>query len=183
MLDSATLLNSFVVASEGGGLPQLTQTDTFIGQIFWLLVFFLLLYLIVSRFIVPRISDVMEERQDRVDDDLARAERLKAEAEEVMAEYEAALSEARGEAHELLKQAQDELNAKAAEREKAFNDKLNATLKQAEENIGKAKAEALANIKSVASEVAVAATEKLIGKGASSEAASKAVEEVSGGKS
>ncbi len=164
------------LAAEDGGLPQLTQTDTFVGQIFWTIVTFGILYLVMSRVVIPRIGDAMEERQDKIDDDLARAEKLRGEAEQVIQEYEAALAKAREQARETHRKATAAWEKKAAKREADFAEKLGGQTREAEQRIAAAKAEALANLKEVATEISTAATAKLLG-GAPKEAqAKKAVE-------
>ena len=78
----AGLLASPVLAATGGegggGLPQL-DADTYPTQIFWLVVTFVILYLIMSKVALPRIAEVLEERQERIADDIETAERLRAE--------------------------------------------------------------------------------------------------------
>ena len=60
-------------------MPQL-DFATFPTQIFWLCITFLLLYLVMWKVVIPRISGVLEERQSRVENDLERAEQLQLEA-------------------------------------------------------------------------------------------------------
>jgi F-type H+-transporting ATPase subunit b len=136
-------------------MPQL-DPEFFVSQLFWLVVVFATLYFLMSKLVLPRISEVLEERQDKVDDDLARAEKLRIEAEAALTEYEEALAVAREEAAGVLKQA-------TVEQQSAFSRKLAEQSKEAEDRILAAKTEALGNLKSVAAEAAVAATAKLIG--------------------
>ncbi len=161
-----------------GGLPQLTQTDTYAGQIFWTIVTFGLLYWAVAKVILPRIAGTLEERQDKIDDDLSRAEKLKGEADQVMADYEQGLQTARAEASELLRQAQEAWAAEAAKRNAAEDKKLAQKIKKDEERIAKARAEAEGNLKTVAASVAVSLTDKLIGVTPEDKQVSKAVDAV-----
>jgi len=155
--------SALAAGGEGGAkLPQL-DFNTFAGQIFWLVISFIVLYVLVSRVAVPRISEVLEERQERIADDLDKAETLKKEAEQVRAEYEKALAEARDKAHAATREAQDAAAKSAAEAETAAGEKLATMLKDAEERIGAARSEALSNVRSVARDVAGDAVNKLIG--------------------
>ena len=80
-------------------MPQFeTAAPFFWSQVFWLIVAFVVLYLLMSKIALPRIAEVLEERQDKIDDDLAKAEKLKNEAEQVLAEYEKAIADARSSA-------------------------------------------------------------------------------------
>jgi F-type H+-transporting ATPase subunit b len=173
---ATALASAPLLAADEGGLPQLTQTDTFIGQIFWTIVTFGILYLVMSKIVIPRIGEAMEERQDKIDDDISRAEKLKSEAEQVLEEYEAALAKARAEARETLRKASEAWEGEAAKRERAFAEKLAGQTREAERRIGAAKQEALDNLKSVATEVAAAASAKLLGQAPAEADAQKAVE-------
>ena len=163
-------------------MPQLEQIDTFASQIFWLIISFGVLYYMMARVVLPRIADIMAEREDRVAQDLARAQTLKLQSEQIMEEYEAALAEARGKAATALKLATDEVSAEVASRQDEVTAKLNKQAADAESRIDTAKQEALANVKVVASEVSQAAVGKLLGRAPQPAEATRAVEQVLGGK-
>lgn len=91
-------------------MPQL-DPSTFGTQLFWLFIAFTVLFLIVWKVALPRITDVREVRQNRIDDDLDKASGMKAEAESVLEAYEQALAAATNEAQELQRQAAAELGA------------------------------------------------------------------------
>lgn len=160
-------------------MPQL-DPSIFPTQVFWLLLTFVPLYLILRRVVLPRIGDVLEARQRHIDADLEKAGGLKEEADAVLAEYEKALAEARAKATAALKRASDEMAADAAKRHEAFGRELAERVKQAETRIVSAKQEALTHLRSVATDVAAAATAKLIGVEAPSEEVEQAVEDALG---
>lgn len=173
---AATCISGVALAAEEGGLPQISQVDTYASQIFWLFVTFGLLYIVMSRVALPRIGDVIEERRDKIDDDLMRAETIRSEAEDVLAEYEKALSVAREEALGIQQKTSDEVKAKMDERHEAFSQELAERTREAEERIAGAKNEALKDLASVASETAAATTDKLVGFTPDSKAVDKAVQ-------
>ena len=78
--------------ASGPKLPQL-DIETYASQIFWLIVTFIVLYFLVAKIAMPRIAEVLEGRQERIEDDLDKAETLKKEAYLVRVEegYEKAL--------------------------------------------------------------------------------------------
>ena len=143
-------------------MPQF-DPSTFTPQLFWLLVTFAVLFVAVWRHALPRISGILEARQQRIGNDLEKAAALKVETEQVAAEYEKALAEARDRAAAAVKQAGAEMAAEAAKRHESFGKELAARTGEAEQRIAAARDEALGNIKTVAEEVAGAATAKLIG--------------------
>ena len=143
-------------------MPQF-DTSTFLPQLFWLAIIFVVLFITLRRHALPRISDILEARQMRITGDLEKAGGLKEEADRVMAEYEKALAETRTQATALIKQAGEEMAAENAKRQQAIVAELAAKTKDAEARIAAAKDEALAGLKSVAADAARAATAKLIG--------------------
>ena len=136
-------------------MPQL-DIGNYPPQIFWLVISFIVLYLLISRVALPRITDVIEERQSRIQHDLDEAERLKAEAEEALAGYEAAIAAAREEAHAHLSSARNQVSAELeTERQKADAEIAEQT-GEAEAAIEAAKNEALKGVRDAALETAKA---------------------------
>src|SRR5215468_4480881 len=85
------------------------DTGTFAAQLVWLALTFALLYVIMKRAVLPRVGEVIEERGDRIKRDLAQAEKLKADTETALANYEQALLDARAKAGAIVKTMRDEL--------------------------------------------------------------------------
>ena len=145
------------------GLPQL-DTSKFAPQVIWLAISFTLLYVLMARVALPRIGQVLEERQDRINDNLEKAETLKTEADGVAEAYEGALAEARAEAQAILHQAAERMAADAAERHARLSERLETEIKAGEARIAEAREKAVANIRQVVVEVAGAAAERLSGR-------------------
>jgi F-type H+-transporting ATPase subunit b len=162
---AATLLSVPAIAAAAPGEAKLPQLDiqTYPSQIFWLIVTFIVLYFLVSKIAVPRISEVLGEREERIADDLDKAETLKKEAEQVRSKYEKALAEARDKAHVATREAQDSVAKSGAAAEAEAQAKVGAMLKDAESRIAAARTEAIGNVRSVARDVAGDAVSKLIG--------------------
>src|SRR5690606_13456906 len=75
------------------GMPQL-DISTAPSQLFWLAVTFALLYWLLSRKALPRVTDILEARQGRIAADLDRAAEIRADAEQALERYEQMLQEA-----------------------------------------------------------------------------------------
>ena len=159
------------------GLPQLDPTR-FAPQIIWLVITFAVLYGLMARLALPRISEVLEERQDRIDDSLTRAGELQAEAEAAAAAFEASLTAARNRAHQVVVDAGHGLGEEAAQRQAELTDTLGAEIGTAEARIDAARDQALANIAEVAQDVARQAAEALGGEPVEEAAAAAAVDGV-----
>lgn len=63
-------------------MPQLEQFDTYLSQIFWLLVTFGILYVVMSRVLIPRMVSILEARVFQIESDQRRAEEARMEADE-----------------------------------------------------------------------------------------------------
>lgn len=162
---------------KSGGLPQLNQPD-FAPQLFWLAVTFVLLYWIMSKIALPRIGEVIEERRDRIQRDLAAAERLKGETEKALGAYEKALSDARQSASSIARQTRDQLNAEVDKDRKKVEDDLAKKLADAETAIGATKAKALSSVKDIAGETVAAIVHALTSAGASKDEIDRALKAV-----
>jgi F-type H+-transporting ATPase subunit b len=143
-------------------MPQL-DFSTYVPQLFWLAVMFFILFLLMKGVALPRVGAALEARRNRLDDDLARAAQLKAEAEAVIAAYERSLAEARAQAQATVRETTEQLEAAAAARQRELADALAERTRAAEREIAAAKERALEQLDSVAADVAASLAAKLIG--------------------
>ena len=157
-------------------MPQL-DPSVFPTQLFWLVMTFVPLYLILWRVVLPRMSGMLEARQHKIDNDLTRAAALRDEAEAVLAECEKTMADAQAEAHAMLRQVEEETAAKTEAEVGRGNERLATETSDSESAICKAKEEAYENLKSVVSELALTATEKVVGAKLGEDQADKAVAE------
>lgn len=160
-------------------MPQL-DPSVYPTQLFWLVVTFVPLYFILWKKVLPRIGEVLAARQAHIDADLERAAGLKEEAAKVLAEYEKALGDTRSQGSALIKEASEAMAAESAERQRRFAAEMAEKTRAAEQRIAAAKEAALAELTSVAVEVAGAATLKLLGSKPSAEQVRQAVGEAMG---
>lgn len=157
-----------------GGLPQFDST-TFEPQLAWLLLTFVVLYFMVSRVALPKLTKVLENREERIADDLDTAERLRDEAETVKGVYETALAEARKNAHDTALKAKEELQAVFAAAQSDLEAKIAADAATAEAVIQAAKDEALKGLEALASDVTGELVAKLSGETVDQTTVDKAV--------
>ena len=158
-------------------MPQL-DPSSFPTQLFWLIVCFSILYLVMWKVVLPKIADVLRERQERMDDDLEKAEKLKADAQEVLEAYQKTMTEGRNEAQSILRAAGEKISAENAARQDELSKRLATETAEAEARIAEAKQQALANIQTVAVEAAQAAAARIAGREVSSADAENAVSAV-----
>ena len=137
---------------EAGGLPQLDLT-TWPTQLFWLVVTFAIMYLLMSVMVTPRIRSVLEDRQQRITNDLEKARDADTKVTEMRLSYEASLEAARTEAAAKARDALSEAKATADAAEAEMAKKLNQKLKTAETKLMKMRDDAMASIDEVAAEI------------------------------
>ena len=144
----------------GAGLPQL-DISTWPSQLFWLVVLFTAGYILMAKFVTPRIGSVLEERRAKLDEDLGKARSASEDAARIRAEYEADLDAARSAAAETAKQAAAEATKQAEASDAKIAKKLAEKVAKAEAKLATARSEAMANLNNVAAEAALAAVAQL----------------------
>jgi F-type H+-transporting ATPase subunit b len=149
-------------AEKSAGMPQLHVPD-FTPQLFWLGLWFIVLYVLMAKVGLPRVAAVLDRRRQQREDDLARAGRLKAEAEEASAAFQRTMSEARAQAQAVLKEATDRLTAVAAERQRVLAGQLAEQIDAAERQIAATKEQAMSEVRGIAIDVGRSVVEKLTG--------------------
>ena len=160
------MAHNTAVAQSGGrseAFPPLNP-DTFAPQLVWLAITFGLLYLLLKRTILPRLGNIIAGRQERIRDDLAEAETLRAATGQALMRYEEALADARAKASGLVDAARDKVKADIDEQRAKAEAQITARISAVEQRIGEAKAKALVNLEDIAIEVAGTLVAHLIGK-------------------
>lgn len=135
----------------------------FASQLFWLAASFIALYVALDRFILPKIKTTIEDRRDRIADDLDAAAQARADADAAGKAYEKALGEARGKAHAIAADTRKALDAEIAKETAEVEAELAAKQEVSEEAIRKAKDRAFAEVRGIAATATAAAVEALTG--------------------
>tara|TARA_B100001057_G_scaffold218549_1_gene218687 strand:+ start:250 stop:837 length:588 start_codon:yes stop_codon:yes gene_type:complete len=167
-----------VFAAESGGMPQLNP-EFWISQIFWLTLTFGILYIVLSKLILPKISSNLESRKSRISDNIEAADKQREESEIKLKEYEEIISKSKTEAKNIFNltrnKALKDINAKREILDKQINDEI----KKAEDEINLLRNDAPAKINKIAIETASELTQKLIGTEVNNSSISAIVDELS----
>lgn len=155
--------------AEGGHFPPFDGAY-FGGQLLWLAITFAALYIIMSRVALPRIGSILETRRTRIEGDLREAERLRQETEKAAAAYEAALAEARKNAHAIAEETRAGIKADIDGRRADVEASLAKRVSEAEDRINAEKSQALTNVGAIAAETAQALVAKISGSVTAAEA-------------
>jgi F-type H+-transporting ATPase subunit b len=146
------------------GMPQLDfKTPLTTSQVVWGAIIFIVLYILASRFALPRVASVLEERASNIARDLENAQQSKAKADQAATEVAEATAKARAEAQAAINAALDEAKAAAAKQAATLNERLEKQLEEAEARIGEARASAMGALRQVASETAATVIARLTG--------------------
>ena len=162
------------VAQEGGEAsgPLVVKG----GLMIWTLVVFGLLFLVLKRFAWPALLGAVEAREKRLEEQLAEAERNRAESARLLEEHKKLLLDTRAQASGLLADARA-----AAEKERALamqktKQEQEDLLERARREIGAERERALVELRREAVDISLAAASKLIGERLGSDSDRKLVE-------
>ena len=144
-------------------MPQL-DISAFPPQIIWLIITFLILYVLMAKVALPRIGNILEQRQARIDDNLDMAQSLRNESNIDAESYDQAIAEAREQARKAIQETTTEMSIEAARRQEELAARLSGELISAEDRISAARTASLKNIHESAASVTSEAVKMLIGK-------------------
>ena len=127
-------------------MPQLEQTEFFISQLFWLVLTFTFLLIFLWRISLPRISSVLEKRENKINDDISSAKQLQAEAEKIQEQIDQQLREARLGTSELIKTASSNFQNNATKELHQLDNNLSITIEESATTIEKSIKDSLKQI-------------------------------------
>ena len=139
------------------------QKDTFASQLVSLAIAFVALYLIVSKIALPRVGSVLDERQGKIDGDLAEAQKLKDASDAALKAYQNELAAARSRAQAIGAETREKLNAASDAERKTLEERLSLKLAEAEKAIAATRTAAMSNVRGIAADAAVAIVQRLTG--------------------
>lgn len=157
-------------------MPQLDFGD-FAPQLVWLALTFIAMYLLMARVALPRIATVLEERRDRIANDLAQADQLRRETDQAIAAYEKALADAKAKANAIAQETRDKLNDELERERKQLEQQIAEKVEKAEAEIARTKAEALSHVEEIARNTTATLVEQLLGEQVKTDRLEKAVAE------
>jgi len=132
-----------------------------VGLMIWTLLAFLITFFLLRKLAFPRISEALEKRQHLIEESIDTAQRTKAEADEILAEYRERLKEARAQAEEIVARARkagEATERQSLEDAKASREEL---LEQTRRDIEAETRRAIQEIRKEVADLTVAATERV----------------------
>ena len=135
-------------------MPQL-DFSTFLPQIFWLFISLSFLYIVLSRYALPRVSDVIEERKDIIAQDIDSAKKFSSETDLAIEELNMKLSEAKINSQSLMNNSLQEIKESNEEKKAILLKEINDDIVAAEAKIQEKREESLSEISSVSEDIAI----------------------------
>ena len=170
------LRNAF--AAESGGMPQLNP-EFWVSQIFWLVISFGALYLILSKFILPKISANLEMRKSEILENIETAEKQRLESENKIKEYDKLILESKNEAKNYFNQAREKILKDVDKKRENLEKEINEEISKAEIEIEGLKNKSPDKIRKIAIETSSDLIKQVIGVDVNNSSISAIVEDIS----
>jgi F-type H+-transporting ATPase subunit b len=148
-----------------------------VGLMIWTLVIFGLVFLVLWKAVFPRITEALDRRQRAIEDSIDAAERTRQEADALLAEYRERLSDARGQADEIVARARRTAEASEGEILAEARVKREEMMAQTRRDIEQETRRAIQQIRAEVADLTVLATEKVTRKSLDSDDQRRLVEQ------
>ena len=148
------ILNNNSVAAEKGGMPQLNPEFWF-SQVFWLTVSFGLMYLILSKIVLPKISENLESRKEQIQNNIEIADNQRKESEKKLAEFDEIIKKSRIEANVHLSEIRQKLNLEINKKKEEIDKQIKLEIENAEKEILNLKKNSSNKINQIAKEISI----------------------------
>ena len=172
------VFQSMAQSSESGGMPQLNP-EFWISQIFWLTLTFGILFIVLSKFILPKISTNLETRKSQILENIDSAEKQRQESENKIKEYEKIILNSKNEAKNLFNEARKKVLSDINKKKETLENEINEEIKNAEKEIIDLKNNAPEKINKIAIETSKELVKKLIDAEVNNSSISAIVEDLS----
>ena len=167
-----------VFAAERGGMPQLNP-EFWISQIFWLTLTFGILYVVLSKLILPKISANLELRKSQIQENIEAAEKHRASSESKLKEYENIIQKSKLDGKNIFKDARDKVFKDINSKKEILDKQIDDEIKKAEQEIEILKKSAPEKINKIAIETSSELVKKLIGAEVNNSSISAIVDDLS----
>ncbi|MAV82250.1 MAG: hypothetical protein CMI90_02145 [Pelagibacteraceae bacterium] len=127
-------------------MPQIEQTEFFLSQLFWLMVLFVVLFLVLTYYTIPKIRAFLNKRDNFVKDHLSKQDALIKKAELLIQEYDEKINKAKEEANQIIEQARNTAQKESEVILKTTENKIQQQIKETEDKIMKEKTIAFNNL-------------------------------------
>ena len=172
------LLLSHVNSAESGGMPQLNPEFWF-SQIFWLIITFGFMFLVLSKLVLPKISENLESRKAQISENIESAEKQRLESENKLKEYDKLILDSKNEAKNYFNQAREQILKDVDKKRQNLEKEINEEINKAEKEIQDLKNKSPDKIRKIAIETSSDLIKQVIGVDVNNSSISAIVEDIS----
>ena len=156
----------YYLAAEGESLPLEGGNSLLLPKsydIVWSLIPFLIILIVFAMFVIPKFQELLQEREDRIEGGIKRAEAQQAEAKAALEKYNAQLADARAEAAEIREQARERGKQIEAEAKPQAEEEARRIVAGGEKQLEASRAQVVAELRSDIGQNSINLAEKLLG--------------------
>ena len=169
------LINS-AQSAESSGMPQLNP-EFWVSQIFWLVLTFGILYLVLSKIVLPKISENLETRKSEILENIETAEKQRKESENKIKQFEKIVLESKIEAKNFFNEKRQKVLEDITKKRSALEEDIDSEINAAEDEINKLRNTSGDKINKIAIETSSELIRQLIGEEVNSSSISAIVED------
>ena len=177
LLIAFVAINTELFAAEAG-MPQLDPTY-WASQGFWLILIFTILYISISKFYLPKIKDNLDNRENKIKEDLENANKFKEQSEAKLKEYEIILENAKKEVSKIHFESKNILDKEIQSKKDMIEKDIEKELVKAQKDITELKKNSISSIQKISENIAANIIENISGEKLNESSIKAAVEDIS----
>jgi len=160
------------------GMPQL-DPKYWASQAFWLILIFTILYISIAKFYLPKIKNNLDNRENKIKEDLEAANSFKELSEKKLKEYEKILDDAKKDVVKIHLETKNKLDKDIQIKKEAMEKEIENEILKAQKEITDLKRDSISSIHAVSKEVASNIIENISGDKLNENSIKAVVEDIS----
>ena len=170
-------INNDLFAAEAG-MPQLDPTY-WASQAFWLILVFSILYISIAKFYLPKIKKNLDDRENKIKEDLDEANELKQLSEKKLAEYDLIMENSKKEISKTILEAKKKLSDDIGVKKSSIEKEIEIEITKTQKDILNLKKNSIKSINNISKEIAANIIEKIVGDKLNESSIQASIDEVS----
>ena len=177
LLIALTALNTNLYSAEAG-MPQL-DPKYWASQAFWLILVFVILYISLSKFYLPKIKSNLDNRENKIKEDLENANKFKEQSEAKLKEYDLILDKAKKEVNKIHFDSKTALDKDIQSKKEVIEKEIEKEILKAQKEISEFKKNSISSIQNISENITANIIENISGDRLNESSVKSAVEEIS----
>ena len=160
------------------GMPQL-DPKYWASQAFWLILVFSILYISIAKFYLPKIKKNLDDRENKIKEDLDEANKIKNLSEKKIKEYQIILENSKKEVTKILLESKNTLNKDIQNKKNSMEKEIENEISKAQREILEMKKNSISSINNISQEIASNIIEKISGDKLNESSTKAVIEDIS----